>query len=154
GLLKGRAKEVKEAQRALRKEAVNLGVPAADADALDLVELVSKGLANQVGVHVYDAASVFDLDLAGFLGLTLGDFSGGQNGVGVEELLLGFVGTSLQSPVYLSVPVRDAKVVDDFLGRLDKVLARLAQVKAGAALGLGALEVDQDFYRARLKSGV
>jgi hypothetical protein len=65
---------------------------------------------------------------------------------GNEILLIGLVISVLQSPVYISVPVHDAKVVDDFLDRLDRQLAALA--RQNESLG-GFLEFNQDFYRLR-----
>jgi hypothetical protein len=148
-----------EAQKALRKMAFSLDIPARDAEAVDLVRLVSRGLGNQVGFHVYDAATVFDLDLTGFLGLLLGSFNFNQPATEPEQvaqplreqLLLGFLVTSLNSPVYVSLPVRDEKVVDAFLVQLDKVLAQLGAREED--LGLGGVRLEHDFYKTRMKQG-
>src|SRR5207244_11944276 len=41
-----------------------------------LIQLLRKGLDNQVGLHVYDQGVPFDLNLATFLGQMLGSFNG------------------------------------------------------------------------------
>src|SRR5262249_46167366 len=66
-LLKEYTDSLKGAQQGMIEEAKRQGVPARDAEAIDLVGLLEKGLGNQVGFHVYDAATVFDLDLSGLL---------------------------------------------------------------------------------------
>jgi hypothetical protein len=93
-------------------------------DELDVIDFLSRGVGNQVGLHVYDAAPMFGFNLPGFFGL-LASESGvrGDPAAAQTALLAGFLGASLNSPVYLSVPVQDAAVVDRFLDRLDRVAA-------------------------------
>src|SRR5262249_2639727 len=57
----------------------DFGIPEKEARELDLYRFVEKGLGNQVGLHVYDAAPTFDLDLPQFLGLMFGSFNGRGN---------------------------------------------------------------------------
>src|SRR4029077_18254979 len=45
-----------------------------DIEQLKLGEFLSKGLGNQVGRHVYDAAPLFDFNLPGFFGMMMGSF--------------------------------------------------------------------------------
>ncbi len=144
--------DVKDAiagERELRiKLARDLGIPEKDAEALDLVKLVTKGLGNQVGLHVYDAPPMFDLNTPQLLGLMLGTFNGNAQPIGTEQLILSFLVTSLNSPAYIALPVQDEKIVDDFLNQLDKVLPPLAKQREN----LGFIRFEQDFYKAKLKN--
>jgi len=110
---------------------------------------VSKGLGNQLGLHVYDAPPLFDLDMPRFAGLMFGSFNG-MSRFGSDDLLASFMISSLNAPVYLSLPVQDAAVVDRFLDRLDRVLVVLARQREN--LG-GWFRLEPDFYRAKLKGG-
>jgi hypothetical protein len=125
------------------------GVPREKIDQLKLEEFLVKGIGNQVGLHIYDAVPTFDFNLPQFLGLAMGTFSG-RGGLGrmrEEELLVSFLITSLNSPVYVSIPVQETKVVDDFLSRLDPLMAEgLWRVKEPGMLGFKL-----DFYKAPLK---
>jgi Protein of unknown function (DUF1559) len=116
---------------------------------LKIGEFLTKGIGDEIALHVCDADPLFDFSLPSALGQALGNFNGpGAGGFmsGNEILLIGLVISVLQSPVYISVPVHDAKVVDDFLDRLDRQLAALA--RQNESLG-GFLEFNQDFYRLR-----
>jgi hypothetical protein len=64
-------------------------------------------------------------------------------------LLIGLLISALNSPVYVSVPVQDAKVVDEFLGRLDQVLAGLA--RQDRLSGTPFFAIDQDYYQIPLR---
>ena len=59
---------------------------------------------------------------------------------------MSFLVASLNSPVYVSVPVQDAKVVDKFLDQLDAGLARLARQRERG----GFFPLDHDFYKVPL----
>ena len=111
--------------------------------AVSIEELVVMGLGNQVGMHVYDASPMFDFNLPGFLGEMLGEFRGSGPGLRNEMLPVSFLVASLNSPVYLAVPVRDEKIVDKFLDELDETLAALARRKERG----GWIDLDYDFYR-------
>ena len=63
---------------------------------------------------------------------------------------VGFVVASLTSPVYISIPVQDAKVVDEFLGKLDGFAAAAARRQENVG---GWFRFEQDFYRAKLSDG-
>jgi hypothetical protein len=125
----------------------DLGIPEKDAEALDLVKFVTQGLGNQVGLHIYDAPPMFDLNTPELLGLLLGTFNG-NNHVGLEEVWISFLVASLNSPVYLALPVQDEKIVDEFLNQLDKVLPPLARQREN----LGFIRFEQDFYKTKLKN--
>jgi hypothetical protein len=111
-------------------------------DELRVEEFLTRGLGNQVGLHIYDAAPLFDFNLPGFLGTMLGSFNGRPTPLGGNDLPIAFLVASLNAPVYVSLPVRDAQVVDSFLDRLDPLLAGLARERAFE----GFLSIDQDFY--------
>ncbi|HEV3236064.1 MAG TPA: DUF1559 domain-containing protein, partial [Gemmataceae bacterium] len=120
-----------------------LGLAAEEARVLKMREFLTKGIGNQISLNVYDAVPLFDFNLPNFLGLMLGSFNGSQVNIGSEQLLVSFVIASLNAPVYVALPVQDAKVVDGFLDRLDAVLAHLSQHKETG----GFLNFEQDFYR-------
>src|SRR5262249_45720624 len=120
------------------------GLPMHLLEQLKLGELLARGVGNQVGLHVYDAVPLFDFNLPNFLGESLGSFSGprGRLGPGGWDLYITFLVASLNAPTYVSVPVQDARVVDEFLARLDEFLAQLARQRER----MGFLSVQQDFY--------
>ena len=120
-----------------------------DARKLNLTEFISKGLGNQVGVHFYDASPAFDLNMSSFLGMLIGSTAGRTRSLGTEELLIGFALASLNTPVYLSYPVQDAKIVDRTLNQLDTVLATFSRRQERG----GWLNLEQDFYKFPLGQG-
>src|SRR5262249_42057697 len=91
-------------------------------------EFLDKGLGNQLGLHVYDAAIMFDMNWAGLAGEMLG-MRPGLTTEAPEVLMMGFVAGSFVAPAYLAVPVKDAKVVDNFLNMIDKELAPLVKYR-------------------------
>jgi hypothetical protein len=125
------------------------GVPREKIGQLKVEEFLTKGIGNQVGFHVYDAVPTFDFNLPQFLGLAMGTFRGRRalGSANQEELLISFLISALNSPVYISIPVQDAKVVDDFLDRLDPLMAEGLRTNRER----GFLSLDFDFYKAPLK---
>lgn len=123
------------------------GINADSLRPLRIAEFVSKGIGDEIGLHVYDSDPLFAFSLPSAIGQSLGNFGGRGSGFlgGNEMLLIGVVVAMLQSPIYISVPVRDAKVVDDFLGRLDQQLAAVARASESNAGGF--FSFGQDFYR-------
>jgi hypothetical protein len=124
----------------------DLGIRGSEAANLNLAEFVSKGLGNQVGLHVYDASPTFDLNMASVFGMLIGGSTGRTRMIGTEELLIGMALASLNTPVYLSFPVKDAQVVDRFLQGMDNVLAVTAREQKRG----GWFELEQDFYKFTL----
>jgi hypothetical protein len=126
------------------------GVPREKIEKLKVEEFLTKGIGNQVGFHVYDSVPTFDFNVPQFFGMLLAAANGHDDAwdaLTSWEFAIGFLATSLSSPVYVSVPVQDAKVVDDFLDRLDPVMAEsYRRVSEG-----GFLPVKLDFYKAPLK---
>lgn len=126
-----------------------LGIPGDVAGTLNVTEFLSQGIGNQVAFHVYDAHPTFDLNVPNMLGLIAGTTAGRVRSPGSTELLIGLALASLNTPVYLSIPVRDAQVVDRFLERLDAVLAAMArQQERGGGFGF-----EQDFFTFPLDQG-
>jgi hypothetical protein len=116
-------------------------------------EFLTKGIGNQVGLHVYDAVPLIDFNLPNFLGMTFGTFNGGRGRGpidGDKGLIIGFIGASLTSPVYAAVPVRDRKIVDSFLEQIDPVVAELSRQQERA----GLFSVVPEFYTITTQNGV
>lgn len=88
---------------------------------MDIEKFVSKGLGNQVGFHLYDAPPMFDFNTSEFLGLF------GRNRLDEGTLAISFLAASFHSPVYLSIPVQDEKIVDHFGEQLEQLFARAAR---------------------------
>ncbi|HEX8141645.1 MAG TPA: hypothetical protein VF553_03560 [Pyrinomonadaceae bacterium] len=127
----------------------DLGVRGGEARRLNLTEFITKGLGNQMGLHVYDASPTFDLNMARFLGMLLSGTAGRGRSLGTEEMFIGFALASLTSPIYLSFPVKDAKIVDGFLERFDTTMAVVARQQQRG----GWLSLEEDFYRFPLGEG-
>ncbi len=109
---------------------------------------VLQGIGNQVGLHVYDSPPTFDFNLPAFLGEALGSFNGRGFMDGGAVLPISFIIASLNAPVYISVPVQDAAIVDEFLNRLDGVVA----ARARETTQPGWFRVQSDFYRMKTAS--
>jgi hypothetical protein len=111
---------------------------------LDIEKLLTKGLGNQISMNVYDGAPLFDFNLTEFMG----EMVGGMRGAGMSSdiMPIGFLIASLNTPVYVAVPVKDRQVVDEFLEQLDQGLASLARRPSDS----GWFPVDYDFYKMPL----
>jgi hypothetical protein len=112
----------------------------------DVRELLTRGLGDAVSLHLCDSELMFDLDLPRFFNLMFNDFNLASRKLSDQDVLLTFMVASLNSPVYLAFPVRDAKIVDRFLNELDKVLT----VKAREQQSMGWFSFGQDFYKSKL----
>jgi hypothetical protein len=124
------------------------GVPREKIDALKVKEFLIRGIGNQVGLHAYDAVPTFDFNLPQFLGLAMGSFNGRRGReMDTVELGVSFLITALNAPVYISLPVQDVKVVDDFLDKLDPLMAESYRRLPGR----GLFGINFDFYKAPLK---
>ena len=103
-------------------------------------EFLLGGIGNQIALNIYDASPMFDFNLTRFLGEMMGEFRGVGSRMSGEMIPISFLISSLNSPVYVSVPVKDEKVVDKFLEDLDQ--------SAGHA---GAAEGTRRLVRSRLR---
>ncbi|RIK76706.1 MAG: hypothetical protein DCC67_13505 [Planctomycetota bacterium] len=117
------------------------GFSAEVAHRLQLGKFLAKGIGNQIAFHAYDSELLVGFNLSQVVGSAVGTFRGG--GVDDEVLWLGMLVGALNSPVYVSIPVADRQVVDDFLARLDEV----ANEAAHQPLGGGFFELQNDFYK-------
>jgi hypothetical protein len=99
-----------------------------------LRRFVRDGIGDHVGLHMHDAPRLLDTDLSGLFG--------GGDGAGLTSLGLGLRFVFGASSV--SIPVRDAKVVDEYLDELDRVLLARRPALAGSGL---VWRRDVDFYR-------
>lgn len=110
---------------------------------LNLPEFLYKGIGNQVAVHVCDADPLIDFNVARFLGMVGGSFSGRGNTLFGETGMFAILAMSMNAPVYISIPVTDAEITDRFLTRFDKALMIASQQNSGN----GFIEVELDSYR-------
>lgn len=112
-----------------------------DVDERVVYEFVTRGVGNRVGLHVYDGEPTFDFKLTQFLGQSLASFAGrsrfDDDFIGVFLLI-----ASLNSPVYVSLPLDDVEVTDRFLAELDRSLAAMARENTDA----GWFRLERDFY--------
>jgi len=99
------------------------------------------GIGDQVGLHMHDAPRLLDSDLSGIVG-----GSGAEAGFGALGLLVKFV----FGPSSVSIPVKDAKVVDEYLKELDRIL--LAKRRDVNSLGV-VFGKEVDFYTFPLPQG-
>ena len=106
-----------------------------------LRRFLKDGIGDHVGLHMHDAPRLLDYDTSGLFGGSAGGAAGGAAGLALK---LAF------GPSSVSIPVRDAKVVDEYLGELDKLL--LARRRDAAELGV-RWRKDVDFYRFPLANG-
>ncbi len=112
-----------------------------DKSTLNSREFFASGLGNQIAFHVYDATPTFDLNVPVVLAQSMRSI-GGSTSVRSEGLFAAFLIGSLNTPVYISAPVQNTKVVDDFLDALDEVLVTQAhKVDSG-----GWFRVTEDAY--------
>jgi hypothetical protein len=111
---------------------------------------LTKGLSDKIGFHVCDTEPMFDFQLIGFLGQSLGSFSG-RGGLGMDDDFLPIVLAiaSLNAPVYVSVPLEDTDVTDEFLNSVDDALARFARRPERNMF----FQFQKDFYQLPLSDG-
>jgi hypothetical protein len=114
--------------------------PGFDAAAVDNVIL--NGYGNQIGLHIYDSAPLFDLNLANLVGEMFASGSGGMF-FGNDTLWITVLIASLNSPLYVSVDVKNEQIVDAFLEELDKQLAALSRRPSSG----GWFRTETDFYQ-------
>ncbi len=115
---------------------------------------LTRGIGSQIAVHVCDSDPAFAFSVPRTFGMMLGNFNGrsGFGGPGFDALPFALLVSSLNSPVYVSVPVEDPKIVDEFLDRLDVLLARMARYEEGSPVPF--FRVAQDYYRIPLAGNV
>ena len=117
-------------------------------DELDWRRFLLKGIGNQAGLHLYDAPAVLDVNVSGALGSALSSSNRDLEFI-AEAMVSGVLTLALSSPVYVSVSVQDAAIVDDFLNRLDGVITGFTR----QALGVGWSSFHADFYHMSTEKG-
>jgi hypothetical protein len=114
--------------RALEAVGVDLG---------KLRQFFKDGIGDQIGLHMHDAPRLLDSDLSGLFGGSAPD---------AVALAVKFV----FGPSSVSIPVKDAKVVDEFLDEVDRLI--LAGRQDVAELGV-RWRKEVDFYRFPVANG-
>ncbi len=114
---------------------------AGDIDEHLAYEFITRGIKDQLAMHVYDSEPTFDFQLTRFLGQSLGSFST-RNRLDGDFGLVFLMIASLNSPVYVSVPLDDVEVTDRFLEHLDEQLAPIARKTHRT----GFFNLENDFY--------
>jgi hypothetical protein len=82
---------------------------------------LKRGIGSQLGAHLYDAPLTFDINYSDWLG---GLFR--ARGQDAMYAYIGVAGAGFFAPYYVTLEVRDPKVVDDFLDELERYLAAQA----------------------------
>ncbi len=92
--------------------------------------------------------------MSGLFGLVFGGGAGlfSPSSLGSFEMLAVMGLASLNSPVYISVPVRDEQVVDRFLEESDTAWAAFARRQQRRGGGF-RLDLEEDFYKFNLSTG-
>lgn len=112
-------------------------------------DFLSKGIKNQIGLHVYDSDPTFDFQLTRFMGQMLGSFSTSNNFD--DDLIPVFMLiASLNSPVYASIPLDNIEVTDQFLEHMDELLAPVAR----KTVSTGWFRTENDFYKIPISEEV
>jgi hypothetical protein len=118
-------------------------------------KFLTKGIGNQVAVHIYDVPLTFDAGLEAFFGEALAQ-AAGRTGESSEIMVAvaataAVVGPWFFAPTYISLPVKDAGVVDQFLDDLDALLIPLARKRNAIDPGV---PISLDYYKIATRGGV
>lgn len=111
-------------------------------------EFIDRGLGERIGLHVYDGEPAFDFQLTRFLGQTLGSFAGDRR-FDDDFIPIFLLVASLNSPVYVSLPLEDNEITDTFLAHLDTLLAPMAR----RGMEAGFFRIERDFYTLPIAEG-
>jgi hypothetical protein len=95
----------------------------------DFRNLVTRGLGNQIDLHFCDAPPLFDFNTALAFGGPFGIVGSDASESALSIILYSSLINLLNTPFYLAIPVQDARVVDDFLNRLDVFWAAAARIR-------------------------
>jgi hypothetical protein len=121
--------------------AAELGLAAKDLEGLSIKKLLTEGFGDQIGFHVCDSEPAVELDAPQLLG-----FLGGVSEMDAAAMQMMAL-TAFNSPVYVSLPVRDASVVDTFGDALEKVFAAASRRRARLS---NMFMMEAGFYKAPL----
>ncbi|HZS44541.1 MAG TPA: hypothetical protein VFC63_05520, partial [Blastocatellia bacterium] len=128
-----------------QKDATNSMAQSLGVTRTQLTDFLNKGIGNQIALHVYDAPQMFDFNFPELMAEMMGTFGGRTLTNDPIFLYIGLLIEALNAPIYLSVPVQDKQIVDDFLGDLDKTL--LAQPQTSRNF----LDLSTDLYQLQMK---
>lgn len=128
----------------------DLGVNADQKALDDMLRLLTDGFGNQIGLHIYDAPPMFDLNMPALLGMLTATTTRGGRGGGMGDffgLLVAFGVAMLNTPVYASVPVKDAAVVDRMLKEYESLVAASARKMQRGSAFFG---IETDYFNVPL----
>jgi hypothetical protein len=124
----------------------DLGVDIDKKAQADFLELLKDGIGNQIGLHLYDAAPMFDLNFPALMGMVLAAStrSGRSDGFGdFLGIAIGFGVALLNTPVYASIPLKDTQRVDEFLKFYESTAAASTRkLQRGSAF----FGIETDYY--------
>ncbi len=108
---------------------------------LSLDRFLHQGIGNQIAIHVCDDQPLVDVNVSRMLGM----FAGPGRFLSPDSSLFGILALAINTPIYLSIPVEDAKIVDQTLEKLDRFLVKIIR-DPNNGLG-GMLQIEQDAYQ-------
>jgi hypothetical protein len=125
------------------------GVPEAELKKLTLSafrNLVDRGFGNQVSLHLCDAPPLFDINPAVSLGAGMPNVASIlPSESALSDIVYSSLVSLLNTPFYLSIPVQDPKIVDDFLAMLDPMFAVAARKLERSG------QIQYEFYKFQSK---
>jgi hypothetical protein len=119
---------IRKSNESLDAILVKLEKPSANVEvfAQQLRNLLLNGIGEQIGFHIWDAHPTFSLDIPSLFAIGLPSTANQQRMMMIGPFLwIAALFASLNRPVYGTVAVRDAKIVDGFLDGLNQVIAAM-----------------------------
>jgi hypothetical protein len=124
----------------------DLGVDIDKKAQADFLELLKDGIGNQIGLHLYDAAPMFDLNFPALMGMVMASSTRRSRSDGFGDFLgiaIGFGVALLNTPVYASIPLKDTQRVDEFLKFYESTAAASTRkLQRGSAF----FGIETDYY--------
>ncbi|QEL19660.1 DUF1559 family PulG-like putative transporter [Limnoglobus roseus] len=113
-------------------------------DTANVRRFLADGIGDQVGVHMFDESRLLDFDFAGVLGGSTNNSLGlgGRDRLGIGMLVQFFI-----RPTAVSIPVKDAKLVDEMLDAMDRWTVEAMGKAEGQSRGF--LPITPEFYRVK-----
>jgi len=131
------------------RELSSPGMPEEKMPKPNIRRFLTEGIGNQIAMHTYDAQPMVDFNLPEFLGQLFAEF-GTMGTPDTQMIPVTFMITSLAAPTYISAPVRDADIVDNFLEQLDRLFAMMARQPPEEVF---LFTFDKDFFTLRPREG-
>jgi hypothetical protein len=112
---------------------------------------LAKGLGSHASIHIYDVPLTFDAGLEALFGEGLAHAAGrgGEAAVLAPAAMMGVVAPWFFAPTCVALPVQDARVVDQYLAELDRLLAPLARKRFDPSV-----PVSMDYYKITTRGAV